>query len=142
MRPADRGGSSSPAPTPAQQGIIRLSLLVGVLLFGGVVAWLSSQGRVPPGGRPADEATVRFLRMLAPAIAVAAAVAATYLRYVISRTPDAGRVWQLRLVAWAVGEAAALLGAVHWFLSGDPSRYVIGLVALLATFVVVPLRAR
>jgi hypothetical protein len=131
-----------PTPTPAQQGLIRLAFLAGVLLFGAVIWWLQRGGRVPLAGRPAGAEGLRFLRLLAPAIAVAAAAAAAYLRYAIARTADPTRVWSLRVVAWAVGEAAALLGGVYWLLSGDSSRYVIGLVAMLATFVVVPLRAR
>ena len=129
-------------PTPARQGIIRLAMLAGVLLFGAVIAWLSRGGRVPVSARPTSAETLAFLRLLAPTIAVTAVVAATFLRYVLSRTPDPARGWPLRVVAWAVGEGAALLGGAYWLLSGDSSRYVIGLVALLATFVVVPLRAR
>jgi hypothetical protein len=82
------------------------------------------------------------MRLVGPALSVAAVAAAAFLRAVIARTADPARVWSLRMIAWATGEAAALFGGVYWFNSGDPSRYTIGLIALLATFVVVPLRTR
>jgi hypothetical protein len=131
-------------PSPAQQGILRLAFLVGVLAFGAVIWWLSRGGRTPGtgGGEAPDPATLRTLRLVGPVLAVGAVAAAAALRAVIARTTDPARVWSLRVVAWAVGEVAALFGGVYWLLSGDPSRYVIGLVAMAATFVAVPLRAR
>ena len=47
-------GSRGTPPTTAQQGIIRLALLVGVLLFGGVCWWLTRDGSPPlsPSGGP------------------------------------------------------------------------------------------
>ena len=137
MRPA------SPPPTPAQQGIIRLALLAGALLFGGVIAMLASRGSVPlpgPGGGARDPGALRVLRLVGPALSVGAVAASLFLRAAIARTRDPARVASLRVIAWAAGEAAALFGGVYWMLSGDSSRYLIGLIAMLATFVVVPLR--
>jgi hypothetical protein len=134
------GNARGAPPTTAQQGIIRLALLAGVLLFGAVIWWLSRDGRVP---LRRDGATDLFtLRVAAAALAVGGVVAAAGIRAVIARTPDPARVAQLRVVAWALGETGALLGGAYWLLSGDSSRYLIGLVAMLATLVIVPLRAR
>jgi hypothetical protein len=138
MSPGDARG----APTVAQQGVIRLALLVGVILFGAVIWWLARDGRVPLRAGEGGAAPLGVMRVLAAALAVGAVGAATLLRSMIARTTDPARIAQLRIVAWSLAEMPALLGGVYWLLSGDASRYTIGLVALVATFVIVPLRAR
>jgi hypothetical protein len=134
-----------PPATTAQQAIIRLALLAGALLFGAVIWWLARDGRVPlgrAGGAAPDPDALRPLRLIGPVLSVGAVAVAAALRAMIARTADPGRIASLRILAWAAGEAAALFGGVYWLLSGDSSRYVIGLIAMLATYVVVPLRAR
>ena len=43
------------------------------------------------------------------------------------------------IIGWAIGEAVALFGGVHYFLSGRPSWYINGVVFLVATFVIFPI---
>ena len=133
MRP---GEPRSTAPvTPQQLAVMRGALLTGVLLFG-AVTWFMHRG----GARAADSGTAEALRLLVPALAVGAVVAAFVVRGALAPITDAARRPGLKLLAWAVGEGAALAGGVHYFLSGDPRLYAVGVAAMVATFIVVPAR--
>ena len=119
--------------------IIRFSLLSGVLLFG-AVCWFTANQR---GGGPqpnVDLASFALFRIAVPVLCLGALVIATVLRGRVARERDAQQRNSLRVAAWAVGEGSALAGGVYYFMTGDPKLYVIGVVALLATFIIVPLR--
>jgi len=126
-------------PARRQLAVIRAALLGGVLLFG-VVAWLAIRRR---GGGPVpgvDVDAFGVFRTIVPVLCVAALGVAVAVRFAIARATDAGRRNALRMIGWAAGEMAALAGGVHFFQVGDPKLYVLGLTAMLATFIVVPLR--
>jgi ABC-type Mn2+/Zn2+ transport system permease subunit len=53
-------------------------------------------------------------------------------------TESAGR--SVLIIAWAIGEAAALFGGVYYFLSGEPQWFIIGLFLMLASFILFPIR--
>src|SRR5919202_3539052 len=129
-------------PTPPDEAaqlrahaLIRISLLLGVLLFGGVTVFLPRQ----PGWTPASiDATVfRILGIALWAIAVAGIV---ILRPWLDRTIDPPQRRTINLIAWTLGEMLALYGGVYFFLTGDASRYILGLVFMLGTFVLFPVR--
>lgn len=119
--------------------IIRFALLSGVLLFGAVCWFVTSQrgGGAQPGASPAAFAA---FRIVVPALCLVAIAVAAALRGVVARERDAQKRVSLRIIGWAMGEGAALVGAVYYFNLGDPRLYVLGVVAMLATFIILPLR--
>jgi len=126
--------------TPVKSlALIRAALLAGVLLFG-AVCWLSIRQR---GGGPMHEGSAdafSSLRFVVPLLCVVALGVAVAMRSMIARERDAAKKSSQRVVAWASGEGAALVGGFHYMQVGDPKLYVLGVVAMLATFIIVPLR--
>jgi hypothetical protein len=119
--------------------MIRAAMLGGVLLFGAVCWYLFRQrgGSAMPGVSAAGLAP---LRVVVPVLGFVALVVAILIRLVVARTVDEAKRNSLRIIAWAVGEGAALAGGVYFFELGDPKPYLIGVTAMLATMVVVPIR--
>ena len=115
-------------------GIIRMSFLAGVLLFGAVVWFLHSQpGYVVDG-------SMEPLRPVMPFVLLAFIAGIVAVRLYLSRITDEAQLGNFRLIGWAIGEAAALCGGVFYLNTNDPRFYIMGLFVQLASFVVVPLR--
>ena len=130
---------TSPPPVRTPLALIRAALLGGVLLFG-LVSWVTIRQR---GGGPLpgiEPAALGVFRVLVPALCLAAIGAAVAIRLAVARATEPARRNSLRIIGWATGEAAALAGGVYYFEVGDPKLYLIGLTAMLATFIVVPIR--
>lgn len=118
----------------APLAIIRMSFLVGVLLFGGVIWFLHRQpGFVPDGG-------MERLRPVVPFILLGFIAAIVGVRIYLSRVTDPAKLHSTQLMGWAIGEAAALFGGVYYFNTDDPRFFIMGLFVMLASFIVVPLR--
>ena len=119
--------------------VIRLALLTGVLLFGALCWFLTHQrgGGAQPGTDPAD---LSVFRIVVPALCLGALAVAAVLRGRVARTRDAAQRASMRLIGWALGEGSALAGGAHYLLTGDPKLYVLGVVALLGTFIILPMR--
>lgn len=120
----------------ASLGVIRLSLLAGVLAFGAVTwfmhrdeAW-SGPAR-PPGGTFA---------MVALAVSILAIAGILFARRQVTTTRDAAKYGSWCVLGWAFGEVAALTGGVYYFLTDDPGRYLLGVLVMLLSFVLIPLR--
>lgn len=119
-------------------GIVRIALLSGVLLFGGI-AYAIRQGGAPPSV-PADQAaTLRLVGMIIWGVALAALVG---MRLVLAERLSTGRDTQLPLVAWAIAEAPALFGGVYFLLAGDWTIWLAGVVGLAASYVLFPVPER
>lgn len=125
-----------PPPSPAALAVIRLALLLGVLAFGAATTFLVRRG----GLRPSPSDTLEMLRMVGIALWIAGIVGVVLLR--VRGTRFAGRAGPATaaIAGWAIGEAIAIFGGVHYFLSGQPVWYLNGVLFLVATFVVFPLR--
>jgi hypothetical protein len=118
-------------------GMIRFAILLGVLLFGAVAWWMRDGRSATPPPNP------DFLTGLGPfpaLVMIAALAAVIALRVVRGRTRDAAQRRKLAIVALAPGEAAALFGAVGYFLAGDSRWYLAGMFVLAAAVVLFPLR--
>lgn len=113
--------------------ILRLALLSGVLVFGGVVWQLRRTG-----GAPASTADPRTLLLAGRVIWAAAMLACVVLFLLIGRAREAARVRTLSLVAWAVGESTALYGGVIYLLAGNPLFYQLGVGFMVLTFLAFP----
>jgi hypothetical protein len=117
-------------PLPA----IRLAMLGGVLLFGGVSWFLT---RIPDW-TPPDPEVAGQLTGIARIVWVIVGVALTIL-FVKFRDPtDAARASSVAILSWALGETLALLGGVVFFLTASAGWYIAGVVALTLTFVAFP----
>lgn len=137
---ATSAGTAPPIP-PHVLMIIRFAYFAGAFLFG-AVTWLRYRSL-----NVAPEAAADFgvLARLVPFVQVLLLAGAIGVRTLLARRAarhDAlpGEDSGLRLGAWALGESAALVGGVHYFLVGQPHYWIIGMVVLLATFLIVPLR--
>ncbi len=122
------------APAPTVLRIIRMALLAGVVTFGAVVTYLHSQERpdVPAAAEALQYVNIAFLVM------AAAGVMYLQKKHEAERDPARRSTWNI--IAWALGEATAMFGGVHYLLSGSPIPYLVGLAMLLASFVLVPIR--
>lgn len=115
---------SANAPRQPVQ-LIRLGLLAGVLLFGVVIVFVHRQPNWTPGTLP----SALGYALLAYAIAIIPIAMA--LRPRIMREADPGRRATLLLIGWAVGEAAGLVGAVIFYVTGQGQGYLLGLLAMV-----------
>ncbi len=117
--------------------LIRFAIILGVLVFGGVAWWMRDGSGASPPPNPSFFAGLGIF----PALVVGAALAAVVvLRLVWGRATDPVRRRMLSIVALAPAEAAALFGAVGYFLSGDSRWFLAGMFVLAATVVLFPLR--
>jgi hypothetical protein len=124
----------SDAPDPAVLRIIRLSLLFGVLAFG-AVAYLTEAQRQPS----LDPAVADVLRLVVFGLSAAVVIASFVFRTMRARATQPAAAASTTIIAWAVGEAPAILGAATYFLSGDARPFFIGVAAFVLMLVAVPL---
>jgi hypothetical protein len=132
-----RPGRPGPSST-AQLSIIRVAMLAGVLMFGGVVLWLRR------GGSAADvePSVIGHVRVLA-AVWLAVSVSGLAALFALtSREVNEGRRRTLSIIAWALGEGAALAGGVVFLVAGDARWYLGGVFVLLLAFILFPARRR
>jgi hypothetical protein len=113
---------------------IRLAMMGGVLLFGGVSWFLtqSSDWTAPEPG--VGEQLTRIARIAW--IVVGVALVVMFLKF--RRPADVPRASSVAILAWALGETLALLGGVVYFLTAIPGWYIAGVIVLTLTFVAFP----
>ena len=106
----------TPAPAPSAKVffLIRLAMTVGVITFIAIAWFLQGRGEIP--ARSVSSLTALTTAMYT-AVGIAAAVIMALRLRIASAEPAMRR--SLSVVAWAVGEFAALFGGVMVFLSGD-----------------------
>lgn len=114
--------------------IIRIALLSGMLMFGAIVYLLIS--REGPRGIESAQA----LQVVNIAFLIGAAAALLFIQRRHAAEPDPAKRSTLNIIAWAVGETTAMFGGVHYLLVGSPAPYVVGVMMMLASFVLVPIR--
>ena len=114
-------------------GLIRIALLVGALAMGGFVWHLR---------RSADtsfQVNPRALRVAGQVVWGLVTLGTLGLFLLAGRaTPE--RRAAFSVIAWALGEAAAIYGALFWLLLGDPQWYLYGAACLLLTYFIFPIR--
>lgn len=115
--------------------IVRMALLSGVVVFGAVVTWLVGQDG--PRSSPEVRAPLQWVN-IGLLILSAAGVLVLQRIHAAERDPARRQTWNI--IAWALGEATAMFGGVHYLLVGSPAPYLVGLAMLVASFVLVPIR--
>ena len=130
---------SRPAPSStAQLSVIRVAMLAGVLMFGAVVWWLRRGG----SAAQVDATVMANVRTLG-AVWLAVSVSGLAALFALSsRKADESRRRTFSIIAWALGEGAALAGGVVYMVAGDGRWYLGGLFVLLLAFVLFPARRR
>lgn len=123
-------------PTPALLALIRIALVAGVLMFGGLTLFIHRQGSWTPMAE-GDIDTLRIAGFVIWGIAVGGMI---LLRGKAGREIDRSRYATLSIVGWALGEAPALFGGVYYFLTANAVWYINGLLLLIASFVIFPIR--
>jgi uncharacterized membrane protein AbrB (regulator of aidB expression) len=122
-------------PRSATLRIVRIALLSGVLIFGGIAYYLTEQQ-----GGGLDPSLGGVLQIVNIVILVGAAVGIMIIQRRHLAETDPKKRTTLNITAWALGEATALFGGVHFLLVGNPIPFMVGLVMMIASFVVVPIR--
>lgn len=117
---------ANPRPQPLQ--LIRLFLMTGVLLFGAVVLFVHRQPNWKPGVLPI---AVEYVLV---AYSILAVSIAAVLKRRVGRERDPQRRASLLLVGWAVGEGAALIGVVIFYITGLAQWYGLGPLAMVSSF--------
>jgi hypothetical protein len=113
---------------------IRIAMMLGVLLFGGV-AWFIS--RAPDWKAPAPELLDQLGTIARVAwIAIGSALVFIFFRFRDSTNPS--RASTVSILSWTLGETLALFGGVILFLTAFSGWYGAGVTALALTFVAFP----
>ncbi len=113
---------------------IRLAMMGGVLLFGGV-SWFLHR---TPDWTPADPAVVAQLATVGRVMWLVAGIGLVILFFRFRDAANPGQASTLAILAWALGESVALFGGVVFFLTAAAAWYVAGVVALTIAFVAFP----
>ncbi|MBB4639060.1 hypothetical protein [Longimicrobium terrae] len=116
--------------------IVRMALLSGVVVFGAVVTWLVGQDG-PRSTAPDVRAPLQWVNI---GLLIASAAGVLVLQRIHAAERDARKRQTWNIIAWALGEATAMFGGVHYLLVGSPAPYLVGLAMLVASFVLVPIR--
>lgn len=113
--------------------IIRIAMLAGAGLLGGVVGFLRSQGSVPDARAAADTLTLAGRIVWGVAI-----VGCLFLAARVRNERDAARILSLSIIGWAFAESTAVFGAAFWYLVGSSQWYFPGLGFLALAFLMLP----
>lgn len=128
---------SARPPSLVALAAIRVALLLGVLLFGAITMFLHRRGL----WAPASVESLETLRLIGIGTWAFAVIGVIVLRARgLGSSVETGA--EPSIIGWAIGEAVAMFGAVQYFLSGRPAWYINGVLFLLATFVIFPIRNR
>ena len=113
---------------------IRLAMMSGVLLFGGV-SWFLHR---TPDWAPSDPGLVEQLTRIAwiAWIIMAGALAVMFVKY--RDAENVSRASTMAILAWAQAETLALLGGVVFYLTAKAWWYIAGIIALALTFTAFP----
>ncbi len=128
-----RSAPPSNARSTRTLGLIRIALLVGVLVFGGVVWFVRRSGDASSTVDP------RGMRIAGQAVWGLATLGTLGLFLAAGRaSPD--RRASFAVIAWALGESTAIYGGLFWMMLGDPQWYLYGVACLLLTYFIFPIR--
>jgi hypothetical protein len=113
--------------------LIRIALLVGVIVLGGVVWFMRrtsepSYAVNPQGLRVAGQAVWGLMTI------------GTLALFLLATKASAERRATYSVVAWALGEATAIYGGLFWMMLGDSQWYLYGVACLLLTYFIFPVR--
>ena len=97
-------------------------------MFGAVVLVVHRQPNWKPGAIP------NALPYALVAYSILAVLIATVLKGRVGRERDPQRRGSLLLIGWVVGESAALLGVVIFYITGQAQWYGLGLLAMVSAF--------
>jgi hypothetical protein len=122
--------------TAATLRIIRIGLLTGMLMFGAIAFLLTRQ----EGGGIGDQEIAQPLQWTNIAILVLAALGLLFIQRRHAAEPNPAKRTTLNIAGWAMGEATAMFGGVHYLLIGNPTPYLVGVGMMLVSFLVVPIR--
>jgi hypothetical protein len=113
---------------------IRLAMMGGVLLFGGVSWFLTRnpEWSAPEPGMADQLSGIARITW----IIVTIALVVMFLRF--RDSTSVARAASVAILAWALGETLALLGGVVFFLTSLAGWYIAGVVVLTLTFVAFP----
>ena len=125
-----------PATAPTQMKpqalkVVRYAMFVFLLVFGAVA---HMQGSKRAETNPDQLQTMRWVGY---GFCVAITFAIAFVRGMRAKTPPQGRT-TLSLVGSALGEGAALFGAVIMLTGGEPWIYLFGLTLFLLTWAILP----
>ena len=122
-----------PDPAVSKLALVRIVILAGILMFGGVIWFLQRDSSWTP-------VTPQFpVEPIAMGLWAAAIIGILGLRAAWGRATDVKRRVHFSIMAIAVAEAPALYGAVVYFLSGDPRLYLTGVFLMLTTLLLFPI---
>jgi hypothetical protein len=113
--------------------VIRLGYVVGTVTFACVAWFRHKDGVVPP-----PDGNIAVLQTMALAVPAAGGAAIVGLK-IASRNWDLARRRQISIIAWAVGEGAALLGLVTYYLLGSTQSAAPGLLAFAVALGLFPI---
>ncbi len=114
--------------------LIRVAMMTGVLIFGGVTWFIRRSG----DGPAFDAANASLLLWVARGAWGVAMVTCLVLFALLRSERRPARVRALSVIGWASGELVALTGGTVWFLTDNPQWYTFGLVFLVLTFLAFP----
>jgi hypothetical protein len=127
-----------PGPAATKLLLIRTALLAGLLVFGGVTWYMRRQ----PDALVLPPERARLYGYVFVAMAAAALTALFVLR---RRLQAPGGLTEMAavqtyIIGYAIAEGTALFGGVTWFLGGSQQWYVAGILLMVASFQVLPVR--
>ncbi len=128
---------SSPELTPTTLNIIRLALLAGSAIFGGIAWYLTSSGQMTPS---LDEDTASVLRYVFYGLVVAHLLGIFLIRQRADMAEAFAKRAQLLIVGYALAEGLVLFGAVYLFLTGNTILFLGGLLVFLVAFFFLPIQ--
>jgi hypothetical protein len=117
--------------------IIRIALMTGVFLFAAIAFFGPRFGLTPAVSLDADVALLRYVLWGFVAVAV---VGSVLLKARVESAPPAKQSAYL-IIGWALGEATALFGTVHFMTGGGTASLGLGLMAFVFTLVMLPIPA-
>jgi hypothetical protein len=116
--------------------IIRVGLLTGMLMFG-AIAFLLTRERGGGTGSPEIAEPLQIANIVVLILA-AAGIMMMQRKHAVETDPSRRTTWNI--AGWAMGEAAAMFGGVHYLLVGNPTPYLVGMAMMLVSFIMVPIR--